>query len=59
MRFWRALDLGTEGVGGLRGDDAVVCKAGEAPRSWKYEVAIGEDQVELEPFGCDWAARKC
>lgn len=49
MRFWRALDLGADGVGGLRGDDAaVVCKDGEAPRSGKYEVAIGEGSGQIE-----------
>ena len=51
IRFWRALDLGADGVGGLRGDDAaVVCKDGEAPRSGKYEVAIGEGAGEIGPL---------
>lgn len=51
MRFWRALDLGADGVGGLRGDDAAVFKDGEAPRSEKYEVAmIGEGAGEMGPL---------
>jgi len=48
MRFWRALDLGADGVVGLLGDDAVppVCKVADPVRSWKYEVDIGEVQGE-------------
>ena len=45
------MDLGADGVGGLRGDDAaVVCKDGEAPRSGKYEVAMGEGAGEIGPL---------
>jgi hypothetical protein len=49
MRFWRALDLGADGVVGVLGDDAAppVCKDAEPVRSWKYEVVIGEVQGEV------------
>lgn len=50
MRFCRAFDRGADGVGGLRGDDAAVCKDGETPRSGKYEVAMGEGRGENEPL---------
>ena len=50
MRFCRAFDLGADGVGGLQGDDAAVCKDGEAPRSGKYEVAMGEGRGGIGPL---------
>lgn len=54
MRFWRAFDLGAaaDGVKGVRGEDAapLVLTDGDGPRSWKYEVAIGDGSISREPF---------